>query len=98
MKSQLSLILLSGLLSACASGPVSTATQPNDIYINSTADIENCKYLGVVESQSQENWKGDFRKQGGDAGATHIVSSGPNGVTGSHEGETITGNMYFCKK
>ena len=85
------------LLNACST-TATTETKPSSIYINSTGDLENCKYLGAVESKNLKEWKEDFRKQAGEKGATHILSSGPNGVTGSQEGENVTGNAYFCKK
>ena len=91
------LILLSLNFTGCNT-VATTATKPNTIFINSTANVEGCKYLGVVDTTNTKEWKEEFRKQGGDMGATHIVSSGPNGVTGSQHGETVNGNAYFCKK
>ena len=86
------------LLLSCSTGPASTATAPDSVFINSTADLGGCKYLGIAQTNSNEDWKKQLRQQAGEKGATHIQTSGPNGVTGSQYGETINANLYFCKK
>ena len=93
----LSLLIAMISLASCSSKPASTATRPNDIFINSTADLGNCKYIGVAQTDNIKNWKNDLRKEAAEKGATHITASGPNNVTGSHEGESVSGNLYFCK-
>lgn len=79
------------------SAPVSDAVHPNDVYINTTQDLDACKYLGVVETKAGKDWKTSIRSAAGEMGATHVQTSGPNNVTGSFEGETIRGNAYKCK-
>ena len=39
------------------SAPVSDAVHPNDVYINTTQDLDACKYLGVVETKAGKDWK-----------------------------------------
>jgi hypothetical protein len=93
-----STILISLFLVSCASKPASEATKPKSIVLNPTSDLGKCKYLGIVESTSGEKWKNHLRSAAGEKGATHLMTSGPNGVTGSDEGETVSASAYFCKK
>ncbi len=93
----LALILSSVFFVSCASKPASEATKPNTIVFNPTSDLGKCKYLGIVESKSGKEWRSHLRVAAGGKGATHLMTSGPNGVTGSDEGETVSASAYFCK-
>ncbi|MBT4762832.1 MAG: hypothetical protein HOO06_14155 [Bdellovibrionaceae bacterium] len=93
----LALVLIPTFLVSCASKPASESTKPNSIVFNPTSDLGDCKYLGVVESEVGDDWKKNMRSTAGDKGATHLLTSGPNGVSGSDEKELVTASVYFCK-
>tara|TARA_B100001248_G_scaffold261746_1_gene254044 strand:+ start:48814 stop:49095 length:282 start_codon:yes stop_codon:yes gene_type:complete len=86
--------LLLALTAACASKPASDKTKPNDILINATADLEGCKFLGVVETREVNHWQEDMRRTAALLGATHIQSSGPNYVGFN---EVVSGFAYKCR-
>lgn len=72
----------------------SIETSPRLIYINAPDDLSSCKFLGVVETKDTKNWQKDLREAAGQMGATHIQSSGPNGVGFN---EIVSGYAYQCK-
>lgn len=88
------LILLLPLFLAACSTPVSIATKADQIYINSTEDYSKCKFLGLVETKDTKNWKEELRQDASELGASHIQSSGPNGVGFN---EVVSGNAYLCQ-
>jgi hypothetical protein len=88
------LMLLAPLFLAACSTPVSTATDANKVYINSTMDYSKCKFLGLVETKDVKNWQKDLRVSAGELGASHIQSSGPNSVGFN---EIVSGNAYLCQ-
>ena len=82
------------LLQACSSAQKSIETSPNSIVINSSKNLDSCKFLGVIETKEISHWQKDVRKTAALMGATHIQSSGPNYVGFN---EIVSAFAYRCK-